>query len=153
MSLITLAPEILVDRGEVRTVRMESNTDAFEAKHVVLDFENHSLEIPPEFTFDEIAEALRGGCYYRPKYLDQADTVDICVVHDDISEHPYTGNARDAYRRCVRNDPLAQFGKMFMSEEPQFEKNHAAPGTLKNYNVQYYDDTTPPGFFSWFRKK
>lgn len=143
MPLTTIAPEILVDRREVRTVRTESNTDAFEPKHVILDFENHSLEIPPEFTFEEITEALHGGCYYRPKYLDQAGTVDICVVHDDITEYPNTGNARDPYRRCVRNDHTAQMLKVWRE---QFEKNSAAP------TVQYYDDPKPPGFFSWFRK-
>jgi hypothetical protein len=142
MPLIRITPEIEVDPHQVRSVRMDSETDAFSAKHVILDFENHSLEIPPEYIFDELIEALHGGCYYRPKYLDQAGTVDICVVHDDISEYPYTGNARDAYRRCVRNDYGAQMMKAFEAMKAQ-----------KNYTIQYYDDPKPPGFFSWFRSE
>lgn len=110
--LKTIAPEVLIDIDKITMVKYVEVTDQFDEKHVVIHFGQKWIELDPSFTLEEIRSAVNGGCYYRSQYLDQAGYVDICVVHDDISEYENTGNKNDKFRRCRRNRPL-DFSWMF----------------------------------------
>ncbi len=101
-----IAEDVLVIPSEVKSVRVASDTDAFAEKHVIIDFETHSMELDPSYTFEEIREALAGGCYYRSAYFDEVGDLPICVVHAEITEYEFTGGAGSQFRRCRKNDPV-----------------------------------------------
>lgn len=111
---------------EVRSVRVDNNTEAFSEPHVVLDFERHSVELPPGYAYEEIREAVKGGCYYRSEYLDQAGHVDICVVHKETSNYELGGNSRDQFRKCTANDWFGDWNRATIKADEEYNKAVAA---------------------------
>lgn len=101
---ILVAPEIKVDAEAVRSMRMDEGRT-----HVVLDFDTHSVELPPEYTFDEIDAALRGQCYYRTQWTDEVGDIEVCVLHKNNSEYELSAGP---FRRCRNNDHAAQNMKL-----------------------------------------
>ena len=114
-----IAEDTLVIPSEVKSVRVASDTDAFAEKHVIIDFETHSMELDPSYKFDEIREALAGGCYYRSQYFDEVGDLPICVVHAEITDYEFTGGAGSQFRRCRNNDPV---GDALRAEERYYRE-------------------------------
>lgn len=109
--LARLAPTIAVNTDKVRSVEVvryspgSFDSNAVSGDHVVILFERGpQLTLKKEIDFDTVLHALAGGCHYHTVYLNQAGDVEVCVQHQEISDKPDTGNAKDRFRPCNAMD-------------------------------------------------
>ena len=84
--IVRVTPEAYIDTDKFQCATLIGTTDQYKDQHVIVYLDDSELEFDSSYKLTEIVAALKNGCYYRSQYLDQAGHVDICVVHEDISE-------------------------------------------------------------------
>lgn len=100
--LYKITPTISINPEKVVALKIDDRTDSYSEPHVTILFEDRILELSPAFEMDEIRAAINGGCYYRKQYTDECGDIDVCVVHNEISESEETW---DPLRFCRKRDP------------------------------------------------
>jgi hypothetical protein len=100
--LYRITPLHSVNPEKVVAIKTDSRTDSYSEPHVTIMFEDRLLELPPEYSLEEITAALNGGCYYRQKWTDECGDIDVCVIHDEVSDSEETWNP---LRYCRKREP------------------------------------------------
>lgn len=103
--LYRITPDLYLDPENVAGIRYINRSDYHSERHVMILLKRDTRvweECPPEYTIEEIAAAINGGCYYRKQWTDECGDIDVCVVHNEISDSEETW---DPLRYCRKRDP------------------------------------------------
>lgn len=138
--LYRITPDISLDPESVAGARYINRSDRYSEKHVIVFFKENMgvwTEFPPEYTLEEITAAINGGCYYRKQWTDECGDIDVCVVHNEISESEETW---DPLRFCRKRDPK-HLVRVLRDEGQWVGNNDPKP--------EPPEDMRPKGAYAW----
>ena len=118
--LYKITPQISLNPEMFELLRTTEGTDQYSEPHTIAYLTGGaSIEFSPAFTIAEIRAAINGGCYYRSEWTDECGDIDVCVVHEEVSDSEQTW---DPLRFCRKRDPKFLIKPLRFDNEGKLEE-------------------------------